>query len=210
MRTRCVLVAAVTALQWASQPAFAHGEVAAQAPVVSTTPHIAVIKPAPDFVLLDAKGQTVQLAQLRGRTVLLAFIFTTCRTACPLISQQMSLLQGRLTQAGLLPRRVALLSVTVDPARDTSEALARYANRFAAGPGWHFLRDTPEKMRPMLDGYDEWTRTQPDGDVDHPARIYLIDPAGYIREIYSLAFFDERQALIDIRAVDKQGKAKRP
>jgi hypothetical protein len=43
--------------------------------------------------------------------------------------------------------------------------------------------------------------------VDHPARIYLIDPAGDVREIYSLAFFDERQALIDIRAIDKERAA---
>ena len=41
----------------------------------------------------------------------------------------------------------------------------------------------------------------PDGDLDHPARVHLIDPDGQIREIYSLAFFDGRQALIDIRAL---------
>jgi len=43
----------------------------------------------------------------------------------------------------------------------------------------------------------------PDGDLDHPARVHLIDADGQIREIYSLAFFDPRQALIDIRSLAK-------
>jgi len=38
-------------------------------------------------------------------------------------------------------------------------------------------------------------------DIDHPARIYLIDPRGDIREIYSLSFFNERQAFLDIQAL---------
>jgi protein SCO1/2 len=202
-----VRVAACAVLGWATLAAYAHNDVAVKSPSISTTPHLAVIKPAPDFTLVDAQGQRVRLAELRGRTVLLAFVFTACKSACPLISQQMSTLQGQLTRAGLLPRRVVLLSVTVDPARDTAEALARYAKRFDARPGWFFLRESPEKLLPVLAGYDEWTRTLAGGDLDHPARIYLIDPAGDVREIYSLAFFDERQALIDIRAIDKERAA---
>ncbi len=53
----------------------------------------------------------------------------------------------------------------------------------------------------MLTAYHQWTRRQDDGEIDHPARIYLIDAGGHIREIYSLSFFDERQALVDILAL---------
>jgi cytochrome oxidase Cu insertion factor (SCO1/SenC/PrrC family) len=56
----------------------------------------------------------------------------------------------------------------------------------------------------VLKAYDEWTKLLPKGELDHPARVYLIDQKGNIREIYSLAFFNEKQALIDIRKV-KQG-----
>jgi hypothetical protein len=52
-----------------------------------------------------------------------------------------------------------------------------------------------------LANYDEWIRPLPDGDIDHPARVYLIDRKGNIREIYALAFFDERQVLIDRRTL---------
>ena len=120
----------------------------------------------------------------------------------------MGLLQTRLAQSRLFPARVTLLSVTVDPERDSAEALDRYARRFDARPGWAFLRDLPERLRPVLAAYDEWTKRLPDGDVDHPARLYLIDPFGRIREIYSLAFFDERQALLDIETIEQERHAR--
>jgi cytochrome oxidase Cu insertion factor (SCO1/SenC/PrrC family) len=53
----------------------------------------------------------------------------------------------------------------------------------------------------VLRAYDEWLRPLANGEIDHPARLYLIDQRGRIREIYSLAFFDERQAFLDIQAL---------
>ena len=56
-------------------------------------------------------------------------------------------------------------------------------------------------MRPVVAAYDEWTRPQAGGEIDHPARLYLIDPRGRVREIYSISLFDERQAYFDIQAL---------
>jgi cytochrome oxidase Cu insertion factor (SCO1/SenC/PrrC family) len=53
----------------------------------------------------------------------------------------------------------------------------------------------------VLKAYDEWTKLLPKGEIDHPARVYLIDRTGNIREIYSLAFFNEKQALLDMKAL---------
>jgi protein SCO1/2 len=95
-----------------------------------------------------------------------------------------------------------MLSVTIDPETDTAPVLAAYARQYGADPaGWRFLRESEEKTKPILDAYNEWTRKLPKGDVDHPARVYLVDPKGNIREIYSLAFFNEKQALIDMKAL---------
>ncbi len=170
---------------------------------ISLAPRLPVIKPAPDFTLLDTSGRPVRLLALRGRAVLLSFIYTRCSAACPLATQRMVLLHERLMHAGL--RGTVFLSVSVDPERDSSLALDRYATHFR-GPleGWKFLRDEPERVRRVLALYDEWTRPQPNGDIDHPARIYLIDPRGDIREIYSLSFFNERQAFLDIRALFRE------
>ena len=166
---------------------------------LSAHPTLNTIALAPDFALRDPAGVLVRLSDLRGQTVLIAFIYTSCTTACPILSRQMRALQGRLQRARLLPGRVAMLSVTVDPVRDSDSVLARYASNLGADPaGWRFLRDTHEALAPMMAGYREWAKALPDGEIDHPARLYLIDSRGRIREIYSLAFFDPRQAMIDI------------
>ena len=171
-------------------------------PVVSANPALSVIARAPDFALRDTKGNTVRLSDYRGRVVLLAFVFTTCPGVCPLISRQMSALQVGLKDARLFGRQANLVSVTVDPETDTEKVLAEYAQKFGADPaGWRFLRETPAKTKPVLRAYDEWTRLLPKGELDHPARVYLIDQKGNIREIYSLAFFNEKQALIDMRVL---------
>ena len=157
----------------------------------------------------DGANQRVTLSQLRGRVVLLSFIYTTCTTTCPLLTYQMGLLEHRLRHAGLWPRWVNFLSVTVDPERDTAPVLADYARRFqAVDPNWRFLRDAPARVRPVLAAYDEWTKPLPNGELDHPARVYLIDQSGAIREVYALSFFDERQALIDIQALTAEPGAR--
>jgi len=171
---------------------------------VSANPTLSVIARAPEFTLKDTSGRAVRLSDYRGQVVLMAFIFTTCPGVCPLISTQMSALQAGLKAEGLFPGKAKLISVTVDPKTDTAEALARYAQMFKADPaGWAFLREEPERLKPVLKAYDEWTRLLPDtkGWLDHPARVYLVDPNGNIREIYSLSFFNEKQALIDMRVL---------
>ena len=169
---------------------------------VSANPSLSIIARAPAFTLRDPSGAPVRLADYQGRVVLLAFVFATCPGVCPLISKQMSALQEGLKQEGLFGRKANLVSVTVDPETDTAAVLAKYAKTYGADPaGWQFLRETPAKTRPVLKAYDEWTKLLPKGGLDHPARVYLIDQQGYIREIYSLAFFNEKQALIDIKAL---------
>jgi protein SCO1/2 len=167
---------------------------------VSANPSLSIIARAPAFTLRDPAGRPVRLADYQGRVVLLAFVFTTCPGVCPLISKQMAALQDGLKREGLFGKKANLLSVTVDPETDTAAVLTQYAKIYGADPaGWRFLRENPEKTKPVLEAYDEWTKLLPKGELDHPARVYLIDQKGNIREIYSLAFFNEKQALIDMK-----------
>lgn len=169
---------------------------------IGAHPRLNAIAPAPEFALRDPAGALVRLSDLRGRVVVIAFVYASCTTACPILGQQMARLQQRVKQDKLLRGRVTLLSVTVDPARDSAAVLARYASDLGADPStWKFLRDSPEALTPVLGAYDEWTRAMPDGELDHPARAHLVDGDGRIREIYSLAFFDPRQVLVDIRSL---------
>ncbi|HTI51747.1 MAG TPA: DUF420 domain-containing protein [Planctomycetaceae bacterium] len=88
-----------------------------------------------DFTLTECHGQTVTKADLLGKPWLACFIFTQCLGPCPLVSEQMEILQQRLK--GL---DVRLVSITVDPDRDTPDVLKAYAERYHADPErWWFL-----------------------------------------------------------------------
>jgi protein SCO1/2 len=174
---------------------------------LSFTPSLPVISPASDFTLLNTTGQPVHLSDLRGQIVLVSFIYTSCTSACPLLTARMSALWTRLKRDGAAAHQVRFLSITVDPARDSTAALDGYAKQFKADPAsWSFLREERQKLQPVLTAYDEWTRPQLDGEIDHPARLYLIDRQGRIREIYSISFFDERQAFLDIQALLRESQ----
>src|SRR5262245_2817471 len=94
--------------------------------------------PAPDFTLIDQDENPVQLSSLRGKVVLLDFIYASCPGPCPLLSRKFSQLQKTLGER--VGKEVMLLSITVDPQHDTPAVLKEYARRYQADTaGWKFL-----------------------------------------------------------------------
>jgi cytochrome oxidase Cu insertion factor (SCO1/SenC/PrrC family) len=90
----------------------------------------------PDFALIDQNGRPVRKVDLEGKIWIANFIFTHCPDECPLMTAEMAQLQADLADVPQL----CLVSVTVDPERDTSAVLAEYAERFHANPDrWLFL-----------------------------------------------------------------------
>jgi protein SCO1/2 len=89
----------------------------------------------PDVALVRADGTKVSfVADIDdGRPVLLNFIFTTCTTICPVLSQTFSGFQEML---GPDVAKVHMVSVSIDPEEDTPERLAAYAQQYGAGPQW--------------------------------------------------------------------------
>src|SRR3989442_3943272 len=115
----------------------------------SPSPSLAVIGPAPPFTLVDPTGRSVSLADYAGRVVLLSFVYTTCRSACPLVTQRMAVLQRRLREAGLFWSPGGVVSITLDSHPDDAATLARYAKAVGAGPrGWTVPPDPPDALRP--------------------------------------------------------------
>src|SRR5436309_14380836 len=76
---------------------------------------LAVIRPAPDFTLLDTAGKQVALQQFRGKAILVGFVFTTCSGSCPATTHRMAKVQHELAQHADLKGRVQLVSITLDP-----------------------------------------------------------------------------------------------
>jgi protein SCO1 len=97
----------------------------------------------PAITLVRDDGKTVSLVdELNdGRPVILTFIYTTCTTICPMVSQTFEELQGKL---GGDRDKVHLVSISIDPEQDTPARLRAYAARFDAGPEWQHYTGTVE------------------------------------------------------------------
>jgi len=125
------------------------------AQIQSGTGAAAPIGPAPSFALVDQLGRPVSDADLRGKVVLADFIYTTCTDICPALTAQMASLRTRLAEEGLLGDEVVLLSISVDPARDTPEVMRAYSEPFGADPAtWRFLTGDEAAIRQVVvDGF---------------------------------------------------------
>jgi len=97
----------------------------------------------PQLQLLRADGKAVSLAAEvdDGRPVVVNFIFTTCGSICPLMSQVFGQFQSQL---GVDSRRVHLISISTDPEEDSPSKLRAYAHQFGARPGWDHYTGTLE------------------------------------------------------------------
>ncbi len=124
-----------------------------------------------DVVLINQDGQKVQLKSLldSGEPVVLNFIYLNCTTICPTLSAGYATLQTRL---GAGSRKVHLISITIDPARDTPEALKAYMQRFRAKPGWDSLTGTRTDIEKAMHGLNTFIP-----DLSSMVPITLIRPA---------------------------------
>ncbi len=98
----------------------------------------------PDTItLVRSDGARVSFARALndGSPVLLDFIYTTCTTICPVLSQTFAEVQKRL---GADAAKVKMLSVSTDPEQDTPARLTEYAKRYRAGAEWTFYTGTVE------------------------------------------------------------------
>jgi protein SCO1/2 len=163
---------------------------------------LADIGPAPRTVLVDAAGKPFDLASLKGKVVLVSFVYTTCTGVCPATTQAIVRIQNVLKEAKLWGTSVAFVSISLDPKRDTPEVLRDYARLFHADPdAWHFLTGPPAKVQSVIADWGMWARTGPTGAIDHPSRVFLLDPRGRQREIYSLEFLKPADVLDDVRGL---------
>ena len=161
---------------------------------------LAVIRMTPDFTLTTQAGERLRWEDLRGKVVLVSFVFTTCSGSCPATTHRMSQVAQALAGKGLLKDdRVRLLSITLDPARDTPEALRKYMKAYDADPGhWTFLTGPREQVEKVHAAWGMWAKPAAKGQFDHPSRVFLVDGRGRVREIYNLDFFKPAWVLADV------------
>jgi protein SCO1/2 len=175
------------ALAAASTHAFAH-DTSAHANA-GDSERLPTIGAAPDFTLTSQDSKPVSLHDFRGKAVAIAFIYTSCTDVCPMLTANMASVEEKLGPA--FGQKVAFISITVDPERDTPEVLKQYAENFGADPkGWVFLTGEAEAVREVGLKYGVIAKKTADGDVDHNLLTSLVDPEGNLRVQYLGSSFD--------------------
>lgn len=111
--------------------------------------------PVPDVALVRADGTRVRLAPELddGRPVLLDFIYTTCTTICPVLSQTFAEVQKRL---GADAGKVKMVSISIDPEEDTPARLTDYSKRLHAGAQWQFYTGTVQASLAAQRAFDAY------------------------------------------------------
>jgi protein SCO1/2 len=147
------------------------------------------IAPAPEFTLTSQDNAQVALADLRGKVVAVTFIYTLCVDTCPVLTPMMSFIQDQL--GADFGAKIAFVSITVDPERDTPKVLKEYAQAFGANlAGWSFLTGPPDAIRDVTRRYGVFASKSTDGNVDHTFLTSIVDRRGILRVQYLGARFD--------------------
>lgn len=162
---------------------------------------VAVGDPVPDFALTDQTGRTVRLSQMRGEPVAVTFIYTRCpiATACPLTTTRFAKLDSLLKAKGF----GKLLTITVEPERDTPKVLAEYASHLGADPArWKFLTGDPKAVADVASRFG--VIYYPDaGQVVHAQAVAVVDPEGRLATIYYGDNWDAEAVFRDLEKARK-------
>lgn len=134
----------------------------------------------PEFSFINQNGDTISNENYKDKIYVSNFFFTTCPTICPTTSRQMLRIYDKYENDD----RIQLLSHTLDPKRDTIQALFNYANNLEVeAPKWNFVTGTKSELHGIVDEYfnivieDE----SAPGGINHSGKIVLVDQNGHIR-----------------------------
>jgi protein SCO1 len=154
----------------------------------------------PAFTLTDQRGQPFGSRELAGKVWVADFIFTACQTACPLLSERMAEVGKRARHLG---PDFHLVSISVDPERDTPDRLATYAARYGAHPiSWSFLTGPEQAIQAtVVDGFKVGAGKEraagADGgpgfwEIFHGEKLVLVD-----RQLRIRGYFDATREGVD-------------
>jgi protein SCO1 len=124
---------------------------------------------APEFRLRDQDGKPVSMAQYRGRTVVMTFIYSTCKDTCP---GQVQSIRGALDKLG---RDVPVLAVSVDPRNDTPANARRFLLEQHVTGRVRFVLGSERELAPVWRGYGIAPQR---GELDHSAYVVVVDGDG--------------------------------
>ncbi len=127
----------------------------------------------------DADGHPVAWSSLRGQARVVSMFYTHCHLMCPLILENAKSVQKQLTPDER--RRLGMVMVSLDPARDTPAAMREVAQRHRVPDGWQFLTPADNDVRAIASVLDVRYRFREDGSINHTSVLVLLDAEGRVR-----------------------------
>ena len=158
----------------------------------------------PNLPVVNQDGKTLHFYDdlIKGRIVVVSFIFTTCADLCPIETARLAEVKEML--GDVVGRDISFLSITVDPEHDTPDTLKAFADAYDAGPGWNFVTGKPEDIKAILAKFGD--RSGERGLSSHRNEIMLgNDPVGDWQR--DSTFGDIDSLAMTIRAMDPQWTA---
>ena len=148
----------------------------------------------PDVELLDQDGRKIHFYTdlVKGRTVVMNFIFTTCTTICPPLGATFARVQKELGEK--VGRDVRFISISVDPATDTPERLKAWGAKFHAGDGWTFVTGNKPQVDQLLNALGASSARREDHS---PTVLIGNDARGDWTRTYGLANTSQLVQIID-------------
>lgn len=140
----------------------------------------------PDYKFQTQSGDSLELDSLHGNIYVADFFFATCPGICPKLSNSLEKVQ----QAFIRDNNFKIVSFSVDPVKDSMQALRAYAQTHNAIPGkWYFLRGSKQDVFDLAkNGFSLTAKDDEDGGPEafiHSEKLVLVDQSGNIRGYYS-------------------------
>lgn len=150
---------------------------------------------APDFKLRNQDGETVSMRSLRGRPVVVTFLYTTCQDSCPIQAQTV---RGALDELG---HDVPALAIAVDPPRDTPERARAFLSKQRATGRIDFVLGSRAELQPL---WRDFAIRPQSVTEEHQARFTLVDPRGFQRVGYPGAEATPERLAHDLRLLERE------
>ncbi|MBN9420448.1 MAG: SCO family protein [Candidatus Eremiobacteraeota bacterium] len=141
----------------------------------------------PDFSLTDQNAKKVSLGDFKGKVVLVTFLYTQCPypEKCPMLAQKLGKTRDLLDQVESAKGQFQVISITLDPKRDTPEALKKYAQgQDENATNWTFMTGKASEVNKVASLFGVIYYTEK-GVIDHNMRTAVIDRKGKLSKLFT-------------------------
>jgi protein SCO1/2 len=154
-------------------------------------PHVLMIgDKAPDVLLVNQDGKALRFSQLKGKAVLLTFIYTRCPFPdyCPLLSRQFAAIQEELAKNPEDYKRTHLISISLDPNYDKPPILRKYGLPYVDHDAkgfqhWDFVSTTPEDLQKLVGSFG-LEYSEENSQISHSMNTILLAPDGAVANMW--------------------------